>query len=56
MTAQGWQGAFQRPRWRISSTKQDPRHTPAPDLVQRQFTAPAPNRLWVARRHSHPLR
>jgi transposase InsO family protein len=30
------------------STKQDPRHTPAPDLVNRNFTAGAPNRLWVA--------
>ena len=30
------------------STRQDPRATPAPDLVNRQFTAPAPNRLWVA--------
>ena len=48
MAGQGWQGAFLRKRWRISSTKQDPRHTPAPDLVQRQFTATAPNRLWVA--------
>ena len=48
MAAHGWQGAFLRRRWRISSTRQDPKATPAPDLVQRQFTAPAPNRLWVA--------
>jgi putative transposase len=26
----------------------DPRHTPAPDLVGRNFTADGPNRLWVA--------
>ena len=43
----GLQGAFLRKRWRCS-TRQDPRATPAPDLVDRNFTAPAPNRLWVA--------
>jgi Integrase core domain/HTH-like domain len=48
MAGQGWQGAFLRRRWRISSTKQDPRHSPAPDLVNRDFTADAPDRLWVA--------
>jgi transposase InsO family protein len=48
MAGQGWQGAFLRRRWRIPSTRQDPRHTPAPDLVNRDFTAAAPNRLWVA--------
>jgi transposase InsO family protein len=29
-------------------TRQDPTATPAPDLVNRDFTAPAPNRLGVA--------
>ncbi|SCF50307.1 IS3 family transposase, partial [Micromonospora carbonacea] len=48
MAQQGWQGAFLRRGWRGGSTKQDPRHTPAPDLVNRQFTADGPNRLWVA--------
>jgi putative transposase len=48
MAAQGWQGAFLRRRWRLASTRQDPRHTPAPDLVNRNFAAAAPNRLWVA--------
>ncbi|SIM54257.1 IS3 family transposase [Micromonospora cremea] len=48
MADQGWQGAFLRRGWRGGSTKQDPRHTPAPDLVNRQFTAARPNRLWVA--------
>jgi putative transposase len=43
----GLQGAFLPKRWRCS-TRQDPRATPAPDLVNRDFTAPAPNRLWVA--------
>src|SRR5215216_6512813 len=36
-----------RKRWRCS-TRQNPQATPAPDLVNRDFTAPAPNRLWVA--------
>jgi putative transposase len=48
MRGQGWQGAFVRRGWRGSCTVQDPRATPAPDRVNRQFTAPAPNRLWVA--------
>jgi len=43
----GLQGAFMRKR-RRSSTRRDPTATPAPDLVNRQFTAPAPNQLWVA--------
>jgi hypothetical protein len=29
-------------------TRRDPAATPAPDLVGRQFTPPAPDRLWVA--------
>lgn len=44
----GLQGAYLRKRWRAPSTRQDPRATPAPDLVERDFTAPAPDRLWVA--------
>jgi putative transposase len=28
-------------------TRRDPQATLAPDLVNRDFTAPAPNRLWV---------
>ena len=47
MATHGLQGAFLRKRWRCS-TRQDPKATPAPDLVNRDFTAPAPNRLWVA--------
>jgi len=47
MATHGLQGAFLRKRWRCS-TRQDTRATPAPDLVDRNFTAPAPNRLWVA--------
>ena len=45
--AHGLQGAFLRRKWRCS-TRQNPTATPAPDLVNRDFTAPAPNRLWVA--------
>jgi hypothetical protein len=48
MAGQGWQGAFLRRGWRGGTTIQDPRHTPAPDLVNRNFTAERPNRLWVA--------
>jgi putative transposase len=47
MATHGLQGAFLRKRWRCS-TRQDPTAIPAPDLVNRDFTAPAPNRLWVA--------
>jgi putative transposase len=48
MREQGWHGAFLRRGWRGGSTQQNPRHTPAPDLVNRDFTADGPNRLWVA--------
>ncbi|MEV0299179.1 IS3 family transposase [Nocardia sp. NPDC050710] len=48
MRQAGLQGAFLRKKWRIPSTRQNPRATPAPDLVNRDFTADAPNRLWVA--------
>lgn len=48
MREYGLQGAFLRKRRRAGSTRQDPRHTAAPDLVNRNFTTTAPNRLWVA--------
>lgn len=48
MREHGLQGAFLRKRWCIASTRQNARHTPAPDLVNRDFTAAAPDRLWVA--------
>jgi len=48
MSRQGWQEAFLRRGWRGGSTRQDPRHTPAPDLVNHNFTADRPNRLWIA--------
>jgi putative transposase len=48
MREDGLQGAFLRKRWRTASTRQNPCATPAPDLVNRDFTAAAPDRLWVA--------
>src|SRR5438874_4963533 len=44
MRAHGIQGAFLRRRWRISSTRQDPKAMPAPDRVKRRFTASATDR------------
>jgi putative transposase len=47
MRQAGIQGAKRRGKpWR--TTKPDPRARRHPDLVERDFTAPAPNRLWVA--------
>lgn len=48
MREDGLQGAFLRKRWRAASTRQNPRAIPAPDLVNRDFTAAASDRLWVA--------
>lgn len=48
MRASQLQGAFLRKKWRLGSTRQDPRARPALDLVERNFTAEEPNRLWVA--------
>jgi putative transposase len=48
MREHGLQGAFLRKSWKGGSTKQNPRHAAAPDLVNRQFDADEPNRLWVA--------
>jgi putative transposase len=48
MREHGLQGAFLRKGWKGGSTKQNPRHTAAPDLVDRHFEADEPNRLWVA--------
>jgi putative transposase len=48
MRTHGLQGAHLRRGWRHGSTRQNPHHTAAPDLVERDFRAEAPNRLWVA--------
>ena len=46
MRAAGIEGAKRRGKpWR--TTRPDPKATRRPDLVRRDFTAPAPNRLWV---------
>ncbi len=42
------QGAHLRRGWKHGSTRQNPSHTAAPDLLDRDFRAQAPNRLWVA--------
>src|SRR5947199_655798 len=46
MTAVGICGESRR-KW-LTTTVRDPRARPAPDLVERKFTAAAPNQLWVA--------
>jgi putative transposase len=48
MRTHGLQGAHLRRGWKHPSTRQNPAHTAAPDLVERDFRAEAPNRLWVA--------
>ncbi|WP_145982858.1 MULTISPECIES: IS3 family transposase [unclassified Pseudonocardia] len=48
MRTHGLQGAHLRRGWRHGSTRQNPSHRPAPDLLERDFTATAPNRVWVA--------
>lgn len=45
MRAAGLVGCHRRHRAR--TTVADPGHTPAPNLVARNFTAPAPDRLWI---------
>ena len=35
-------------RRRHATTRRDPRASPAPDLVERDFTPPGPDQLWVA--------
>jgi len=46
MRAVGLRGVSRRKR--PSTTVREPRQRPAPDLVDRDFTADGPNRLWVA--------
>jgi len=47
MRAAGLVGASRR-RVGVTTTKRDKEARPAPDLVDRDFTATAPNQLWVA--------
>jgi putative transposase len=46
MREHGLQGVHPRPAAR--STRRDSTATPAPDLVERNFLPPGPDRLWVA--------
>jgi hypothetical protein len=43
----GIRGVSRRRAWCVT-TKRDKRQRPAPDLVERKFTADGPNQLWVA--------
>ena len=43
----GVEGVTRR-RFRTGTTKRDPKARPAPDLVDRDFSADGPDRLWVA--------
>jgi putative transposase len=47
MRKDGLRGCM-RGRRRKHTTRQDPSAIPAPDLVERKFAAPAPNKLWTA--------
>jgi putative transposase len=46
MAHNGWQGALRGKR--VRTTISDPTDARSPDLVDRDFTATAPNQLWVA--------
>jgi transposase InsO family protein len=46
MREHGLQGVHRRRR--AGLTRRDPQASPAPDLVERQFMPPGPDRLWVA--------
>jgi putative transposase len=46
MRAAGLKGASRR-RWMVTTVREQ-NHRPAPDLVNRDFAAPAPNCVWVA--------
>jgi transposase InsO family protein len=48
MRATGLVGCHRRRRWRPGLTRRDPKAAPAPDLCQRQFSPPAPDRMWHA--------
>lgn len=51
MRRAGLVGAHRRRRFGI--TRRNPKKTPAPDLVKRQFTPTGPNGLWVADMTQH---
>jgi putative transposase len=47
MRSAGLRGVSRRRAW-VTTTRRDARQRPAPDLVNREFTANGPNQLWVA--------
>ena len=47
MRTSGLRGVGRRQGWCVT-TQRDKEHRPAPDLVQREFTATGINQLWVA--------
>lgn len=47
--------ASDSPAQQTASTRQNPAATPAPDLVNRDFNAAAPDRLWVANATRTPV-
>jgi putative transposase len=47
MRRHGIRGVSRRRAWCVT-TRRDKRQRPAPDLVERKFTADGPNQLWVA--------
>ena len=55
MRRQGWQGAFVRRGWRHNCTVQDPKAIPAPDRVNRNFTAPGAQPAVGRGRHPDPV-
>jgi putative transposase len=54
MRQAGLMGCHRRRPVRGPTTRRDPTATPAPDLVQRCFSAPGPDRLWIADITSRP--
>ena len=44
----GLVGCHRRRPVQVRTTRHDPAATPAPDLVERSFAAPAPDQLWMA--------
>jgi putative transposase len=48
MRQAGLVGCHRRRPVRVRTTRRDPAATPAPDLVERCFTAPGPDQLWIA--------
>jgi transposase InsO family protein len=48
MRQAGLVGCHRRRPLRVRTTRRDPAAAPAPDLVERSFTAPGPDRLWMA--------